>query len=254
MKRITRKIIKIDEGKCNGCGICAETCHEGAIKIIDGKAKLIKESYCDGLGDCIGPCPRDAITIEERAAKEFDEEAVRKYMSEKSDCASSCLGSEPISHNKRNNMNDRVSSSELNSSLSTWPVQISLIPPEAPFLNDSSLLITADCVPLAFADFHREFIVDKVVLIGCPKLDDSKYYAFKLSETFKLNTVNSITVVYMEVPCCRGLPKLVESAIESCGRVIPMESIMIGIKGEILEKQQNSYQKSSNFTFYNKGM
>ncbi|MCD4774551.1 MAG: 4Fe-4S binding protein [Candidatus Aegiribacteria sp.] len=236
MKRITRKIIKIDEDKCDGCGICAEACHEGAIEIIDGKAKLVKESYCDGLGDCIGPCPRNAITIEERTAEEFDEEAVRKYMLERSSCSSSYPGSEPISDNKRNDKNNRFSSSELNSRLSTWPVQISLIPPEAPFLNNSDLLITADCVPLAFADFHREFIGDKVVLIGCAKLDDSKYYEFKLSETFRLNTVNSITVVYMEVPCCRGLPKLVESAIESSGSVIPMESIMIGIKGDILEK------------------
>ncbi|MCD4847142.1 MAG: 4Fe-4S binding protein [Candidatus Aegiribacteria sp.] len=243
MSRITRKIIRIDEDKCDGCGICADACHEGAIQISGGKAKLVKESYCDGLGDCIGPCPQDAITIEERYAEEYDEEAVQKHL-DKRDSAStarkpvvcSCPGSAVRDLTHPDEPIETVASDNIVSQLSTWPVQITLVPPGAPFLSGSDLLIAADCVPFAFPDFHNHFIKGRVALVGCPKLDDSEYYTDKLTEIFKVNEIKSITVVYMEVPCCGGLVQLVHKALIQSGKQIPLSFLKIGIRGDILDE------------------
>ena len=243
MSRITRKIIRIDEEKCDGCGICAEACHEGAIKIIDGKAKLVKDSYCDGLGDCIGPCPQDAISIEERYAEEYDEVAVQKHLEERDSSsappkpvACACPGSalRELSHPAQ--AVETAVSGNIPSRLSTWPVQITLVPPNAPFLNDSDLLIAADCVPFAFPDFHNRFIKGRIALVGCPKLDDAGYYTDKFTEIFKLNNIKSITVAYMEVPCCGGLVQLVHKALIQSGKQIPVSFVKIGIKGDILDE------------------
>ncbi len=243
MGRITRKIIRIDEDKCDGCGICADACHEGAIQIINGKAKLVKESYCDGLGDCIGPCPQDAITIEERYADEYDEVAVQKHLEERDSASTekkpivcSCPGSavRDLSHHAE--AMETTGSDNVPSSLSTWPVQITLVPPNAPFLKDSNLLIAADCVPFAFPDFHNRFIKGRVALVGCPKLDDATYYTYKLTEIFKVNDIKSVTVVYMEVPCCNGLVQLVHKALIQSGKQIPLSFLKIGIKGDILDE------------------
>ena len=247
MSKIKRKIIRIDEEKCDGCGICADACHEGAIQIINGKAKLVSESYCDGLGDCIGPCPRDAISIEERSADEYDEAAVQKYLDKQSSgpdrgepAACACPGSavrdlkiqsEPVADAEPCNQGSR---------LSTCPVQRELVPPNAPFLSGADLLIAADCVPFAFPDFHNRFIDGRIALVGCPKLDDAGYYADKFTEIFRLNRIKSVTVVYMEVPCCGGLVQLVRKALLQSGKQIPMSFVKIGIKGDIIE-QMNLY-------------
>jgi len=251
MSRITRKIIRIDEEKCDGCGICADACHEGAIQIIDGKAKLVKESYCDGLGDCIGPCPQDAITIEERYADEYNEEAVQKHLeeqglssAEQKSVVCACQGSAVRELSHPADAMETTGSDNVPSRLSTWPVQITLVPPSAPFLNDSDLLIAADCVPFAFPDFHNRFIKGRVALVGCPKLDDAKYYTYKLMEIFKVNTIKSITVVYMEVPCCSGLVQVVHKALIQSGKQIPLSFLKIGIKGDILD-EMNLYVESS---------
>lgn len=230
-----RRIICIDEEKCDGCGICAEACHEGAIAIVDGKARLVKESYCDGLGDCIGPCPRDAISIEEREAEEYDEDAVKEHLAVNGNCPASCPGSIPheIPEDKPNTV--PPSSGDQPSRLTTWPVQITLVPPNAPFLKNADLLLAADCVPFAFAGFHESFAGGRVVLVGCPKLDDAEYYLQKLEEIFRLNSPSSVTVVYMEVPCCGGLPRLARMAAEASGGNIPMRLVRIGIRGEIIE-------------------
>ncbi|MCD4700570.1 MAG: 4Fe-4S binding protein [Candidatus Aegiribacteria sp.] len=253
MSRIARKIIKIDEDKCNGCGICADACHEGAIQIIGGKAKLVKESYCDGLGDCIGPCPQDAITIEERYADEYDEEAVQKHLDELDSSSTRgkpvtcpCPGSAVRELSHHDEAMETTDSDNVPSRLSTWPVQITLVPPNAPFLNDSDLLITADCVPFAFPDFHNRFIKGRVALVGCPKLDDSKYYIYKLTEIFKISTIKSITVVYMEVPCCAGLVQVVHKALIQSGKQIPLSFLKIGIKGDILDEMSLYVESSSN--------
>jgi len=231
---LRRRIICIDEEKCDGCGICAEACHEGAIAIVDGKARLVKESYCDGLGDCIGPCPRDAISIEERDAEEYDAEAVGEHLAGMAGSPSGCPGACPEviegpSGGAAENMETRPSR------LSAWPVQITLVPPNAPFLKKADLLLAADCVPFAYADFHERFVRGRTVLVGCPKLDDAEYYLQKLEEIFRLNSPSSVTVVYMEVPCCGGLPRLARMAAEASGRIIPMRLVRIGIRGKMIE-------------------
>lgn len=200
-----RKIIKIDESKCTGCGDCVPNCAEGALQIVNGKARLVSEVFCDGLGACLGHCPEDAITIEEREAKTFD--------------ASSCPGSKVM---------DFKGTSELRQ----WPVQLKLVPPFAPYLKNADLLIAADCVPFAYANFHLELLKGKVILIGCPKLDDSEFYVEKITQVLKENNIKSITCAHMEVPCCFGFVSVIKQAISASGKDIPFKEITIGIKGE----------------------
>ena len=281
-----RKIINIDESKCTGCGLCVPSCPEGALQIIDGKARLISDLFCDGLGACIGECPEGAITIEEREAEPYDERKVMenivkqgknvikahlkhlkdhnqtvfyqqaleyleekeidnpeedsapKYSSDKYETIKSfsgCPGSRVIDLREEKDITMRSGKTDSAgiSQLKQWPVQIMLVPVNAPYFKDANLLISADCVPFAYADFHREFLKDKILLVGCPKLDDAVFYRDKVTEILKNNNINSITVVYMEVPCCFGMVKLVEEAVKASGKNIPLENIEISIKGNI---------------------
>jgi NAD-dependent dihydropyrimidine dehydrogenase PreA subunit len=209
-----RKIIKIDTEKCNGCGICAKACHESAIAMINGKAKLIRDDYCDGLGDCLPVCPTNAITFEERETLAYDEVAVKENMRKKAEVKTQ-------------------SELTLASELKQWPVQIKLVHPTANFFNNSDLLIAADCTAYAYANFHNQFMKDKVTLIGCPKLDMVNY-AEKLTEIFKHNHINSITVTRMIVPCCGGIEFAVKQAIEASGKIIACEIVTIDTTGEII--------------------
>ena len=243
-----REIVRIDDEKCDGCGLCVDACAEGAIQLIDGKARLISDSYCDGLGACLCECPQDAITIEKREASEFDPEAVGHHLAQKK---AEEAKSHPVSGEEKLTLScgcpgsatqsiDRghATSSESGpapSLLGNWPVQIQLVPTTAPYLDNAKLLITADCVPFAFGDFHRKFLAGKVLLIGCPKLDDAEMYREKLAEIFESNAIESIEVAYMEVPCCFGLVRLVGQAVEDSGRDIPVTLTRVGIRGQILE-------------------
>ena len=199
-----RKIIQINEEKCNGCGLCANACHEGAIDIIDGKAKLVREHFCDGLGDCLPECPTGAITFVEREAPEYDEAAVARAKQEK------------------------LQESEL---LRNWPVQIKLAPVQAPYFDGANLLIAADCSAYAYASFHKDFVKGRVTLIGCPKMDVIDY-SEKLTQILQNNSIASVTVVIMEVPCCGGIEYAVNRALQNSGKFIPRQVITIGIKGE----------------------
>ncbi|WP_448807613.1 ATP-binding protein [Aminobacterium colombiense] len=247
---VKRKIITIDEEKCDGCGICAQACHEGAIQIIDGKAKLVSESYCDGLGDCIGECPRGAITFEEREAAPYDEEGVKRHMASKALKTDSLPCGCPGTMAK--DLRNMVSSSKieapveiqsLQSRLGNWPVQIKLVPDNAPYLRNADLVIAADCTAYAMADFHGKFLGGEktVCLIGCPKLDDAQTYEKKITQIIALNEPESITVVYMEVPCCGGLVRLITAAIEHAKVNVALKLVKIGIQGQIIEKETTKY-------------
>lgn len=228
-----RKIIKIDDNKCNGCGLCADACAEGAIKIVDGKAKLVKDEYCDGLGACIGECPEDAIEIIEREAADFDEKAVeertksRVKSQESKEEHCSCPSSEPS--NWETPATSPQSPATL-SNLSNWPIQLKLVPIKADFLNNAAILLSADCAPFADADFHNKFLDNKKLIIGCPKLDDADFYIEKLSDILKNNDIKGITVIHMEVPCCSGLINIAKEAIKNSGKDIPVETIEVKIK------------------------
>lgn len=229
-----RKIIKIDEDKCNGCGLCADACHEGAIGIINGKAKLISDDYCDGLGACLPNCPTGAISFEDREAAGYDESAVIANK-QKKDLPCGCPGthSKTISHSKDSNCSV-PENIVFNSRLSQWPVQIKLVPVNAPYFNGANLLIAADCTAFAYGDFHNKFIKNKITLIGCPKLDEGDYTE-KLTEIIKNNDIKSVTVVRMEVPCCGGIENAVKRALQNSGKFIPWQVYTIGIDGKILE-------------------
>lgn len=231
-----RKIIKIDEEKCNGCGVCVPACAEGALQIINGKAKLVSEVYCDGLGACLGECPRGAISIEERVAEEFDEEAAKKHVENESDgkALNSCPSS-LISQFYNKNTNKQVSTGDENqaSMLGHWPVQLTLVPPTAAFLNNAEVIFVGDCVPFALADIHQRFLRDKVVLVACPKLDDFQAHLNKLTDIIKHNGIKSFTVIKMEVPCCSGLVNMLHQAMQNAGKDIPYKVITIGIKGDL---------------------
>lgn len=237
-----RKIVKIDEEKCNGCGLCIPNCAEGALKIIDGKAKLISDEFCDGLGACLGHCPQDAIEVIEREATAFDEEAVKEHLSHQDEKATQitikenlpcgCPGSTVQDLRDEKSHQTTVETCQLQSELRQWPIQLHLVPPTAPYLKNADLLIAADCVPFAYADFHRDFIKDKVLVIGCPKLDDSEFYIEKLANILKLNDIKSLTIVNMEVPCCFGLQRITEDAIKKSGKIIPLRQTIITTRGE----------------------
>lgn len=245
-EKITRKIIVIDEDKCDGCGICATACHEGAIEIMDGKARLVKESYCDGLGDCIGECPQGAITFETREADAYDEEAVRKHMearASKTDRpASGCPGSMARSLSPCSCPGETVTEvkpAPAVSMLRNWPTQLKLVPTDAPYLKGAHIVMASDCSPFAFADFHGTFLTgeNKVLLNACPKLDDAQFYLEKLTEMIRNNEPLSIHVIRMEVPCCGGLTRIVEKAIESAGVSIICRITTVSVKGDILSDE-----------------
>lgn len=278
-----RTVVHIDEDKCDGCGLCVPDCAEGALQIIDGKAKLVSDIYCDGLGACLGSCPQDAITMVDREADEFDEDAVNDHLEK--------LGREPLSHDHDHGSDETGQEEEVEdlacgcpgtlsqsfdrpklepaaprvgggcpgsqsrsldkpaaspsadqsgpvaSRLGNWPVQISLVPPKAPYLEGADLLIAADCAPFAYGDFHRRFMEGKVLLIGCPKLDNSQAYVDKLAHMFRENNIHSVGVVFMEVPCCNGLVQIVQSALSQSGANIPTTLYRVGIKGDFVEER-----------------
>ena len=226
-----RKIIKIDEEKCNGCGACAAACHEGAIAMIDGKAKLMREDYCDGLGDCLPACPTGAIRFEMREALAYDEAAVKagKMHTEKLPCG--CPGTQ--SKTIRHQPDHPAETSPATSQLSQWPVQIKLVPVNAPYFQNADLLVAADCTAYAYGDFHSKFIKNKITLIGCPKLDEGDY-AEKLAAILTNNEIKSVTVVRMEVPCCGGIENAVKRALQMSGKWIPWQVITISTDGKIL--------------------
>lgn len=233
---VLRDIVKIDEEKCNGCGLCIPSCAEGAIQIIDGKARLVKDIFCDGLGACLGKCPQDAITIIKREADEFDEKAAEEHIKtikETEPVVGSCPSTQVVQIETKNIPKPIFKEKNI-SRLSSWPVQLKLLPPNASFLKGADLLIAADCVPFAYADFHEDMLNDKVLAVGCPKLDDATLYRNKLAEIFRSNNIQSVTVVNMEVPCCFGLKRLVQEALELSGRKIPFKQETISIKGEKL--------------------
>ena len=266
MSRYKRKIIKIDRDKCDGCGLCAQACHEGAIQMVEGKAELVSEIYCDGLGDCIGECPQDAITIEEREAEAFDAEAVAKHLQKQKSpqpCASGagphrhppaggCPGSKALSlrtaaaertkktKDTETEARPQVSpqlSAVATSHLSNWPVQLRLLPLHAPYLAGANLTLCADCVPFAYPDFHRRFLKDRVAVMACPKLDDAQAYVEKLTALFSMHHIPDVEVPYMEVPCCTGLVRIVETALQNAGSSTKLRLTKISISGDILESR-----------------
>lgn len=244
-----RKIVEIDQDKCNGCGLCVPSCAEGAIKMINGKAVLSADNLCDGLGACLGECPQDAIRIIERDADEFDEAEVEKHLKEsgKAPAAShghlgqgqhehgghggGCPGSRAMSFEKPAGIAQESGSRQ--SMLGQWPVQLHLVSTTAPYFQEADLLIAADCVPFAYADFHKDFLAGKAVVIGCPKLDDNQFYTQKLTELFRNSTVKSITVMKMEVPCCGGIAIAARQALAASGKDIPYKEVTVGIRGEL---------------------
>ncbi|MBU3143144.1 ATP-binding protein [Clostridium sp. CF012] len=240
-----RDIISIDESKCNGCGICISGCHEGAIELVDGKAKLISDEYCDGLGDCLPQCPTDAIKIIQREAVDYDLQAVeikKDLQSVKPNLPCGCPGTMEKSIKRNIDLNIKKVSTKINndaegsvaSELNQWPVQLKLVNTKAGFLNGADILIAADCTAYAYGNFHKEFIKGRVTLIGCPKLDDNEYYKEKIVEILKNNDIKSITVVRMEVPCCAGIVSCVKGAMLEAGIIVPYKEVTIGINGVII--------------------
>ncbi|MBQ6836977.1 MAG: 4Fe-4S binding protein [Clostridia bacterium] len=227
-----RKIIKIDEEKCNGCGLCAKACHEGAIEMIDGKAKLTREDYCDGLGDCLPACPMNAISFEEREAPAYDEAAVKKAQAEKAKKPFVCPGKMAKAIARENA--EPAKKQDSPSRLGQWPCQIKLVPVNAPYFDGAKLLIAADCTAFAYGNFHEEFMRDHITLIGCPKLD-SVDYAEKLTAIIAQNDIRSVKIVRMEVPCCGGLENAVKKALMQSGKFIPWQIVTISTDGRILD-------------------
>lgn len=231
-----RKIIKIDAEKCNGCGLCASACHEGAIGMKDGKAVLLRDDYCDGLGDCLPVCPTKAISFEEREALEYNEAAVKANMENKKPetLACGCPGTNAKPINRGNKDRAQYESTAAETCLNQWPVQIKLVPVNAPYFNNANLLIAADCAAYAYGNFHKDYMKNKITVIGCPKLDDVDY-SEKLTAILKTNNIKSVTVVRMEVPCCGGLENAVKAALQNCGKLLPWQTVTISTSGEIIE-------------------
>ncbi len=247
--KITRKIIEIDDERCDGCGNCVVACAEGALAIIDGKAKVISDNLCDGLGACIGDCPQDALKIIEREAEDFDEAAVEKHLETLKaaadqeapatmpcGCPSTQIQSfAPTAGCQGANVPKALETSS--SALTHWPVKIRLIPPTAPFLKGADLLVVADCVPVAFSNLHCDYLDGKTVMVGCPKFDDAQEYVDKFAQIFKTAGINSVTTMVMEVPCCSGLPMIVEKGMAAAGVDVPSRQVTISTRGEVLEER-----------------
>ncbi|MCX7709948.1 MAG: 4Fe-4S ferredoxin [Clostridia bacterium] len=246
-----RKIIQIDEDKCNGGGLCVPNCAEGAIQIIDGKAKLVKDSYCDGLGACLGHCPQDALHIIERDADDFNEaeamefvkktrgnNVVHQHQAHGHQHHGGCPGSRMMMFGNRENAANANTVSagdievKIKPQLKQWPVQLSLVPVNAPYFENADLLVTADCVPFAYANYHIDLLKGKALVIGCPKLDDVEFYADKLTQIIENNDLKSITVAFMEVPCCSGIVRAVDMALMRSGKNVPVNKVKIGIHGD----------------------
>jgi ferredoxin len=248
----TRKIVHIDEAKCDGCGLCIPSCAEGALQIVDGKAKLVSDVYCDGLGACLGECPQGAITLVERAAEPFDEQLVRQHQEgagqtspdakgAAQETPAGCRGSavkdlrlEVIAPAAKAVRGPGSPDGE-RPALGNWPIQLHLVPANAPFLQNADLLLVADCVPFALGDFHTRLLRRRPVVIGCPKLDDGQAYVEKLAGILSASSVKSLTVVHMEVPCCTGLVRIAQAAIKMAGRGIPLEDVTVSIRGKIVQ-------------------
>ena len=226
-----RKIIKINEEKCNGCGACATACHEGAIEMINGKAKLTREDYCDGLGDCLPACPTGAITFEEREAPAYNEAAVMEAKKKAAPLPCGCPGTKSRAIT-RETKSEPTAKSE--SQLSQWPVQIKLVPVNAPYFDGANLLIAADCTAYAYGNFHNEFIRNRITLIGCPKLDDGDYTE-KLTAIISNNNIKSVTIVRMEVPCCGGIEYAAKEAIRNSGKFLPWRVVTISTDGKVVD-------------------
>lgn len=231
-----RKIITIDEEKCNGCGLCAAACHEGAIGMLNGKAKLLRDDYCDGLGACLPSCPTQAISFEEREAAEYNEEAVKENIMKKQKQVhfSGCPGTQSKMLQPHKEEVSVAETRESISRLAQWPVQIKLVPINAPYFEGANLLIAADCSAYAYADFHNKYMKNKITLIGCPKLDEGDY-SEKLTAIIKNNNIKSVTVTRMEVPCCGGIENAVKRALQNSGKFIPWQVVTISTDGQIIE-------------------
>lgn len=265
MAKVTRKIVQIDEELCDGCGLCVPSCAEGALQIVDGKARLVSEVYCDGLGACLGECPQGAITIEERPAEEFDVAAVEEHLGDmdreagahrhehagpQAHAAGPAAGGHPFACPGSRTMDLRKPAGEecvepettfegaLKSELGQWPVKLYLVSPNAPYFQDAELLLAADCAPFAYAAFHPDFLKGTAVVIGCPKFDDAALYREKLTAILRANDIRKVTVLHMEVPCCFGLVQLAKQALDASGKNIPLEDVTVTIRGEAVS---NSY-------------
>jgi NAD-dependent dihydropyrimidine dehydrogenase PreA subunit len=246
-----RKIVEIDEERCDGCGMCVVACAEGALEIRDGKARLIGESYCDGLGACLSGCPQGAVRVIEREADEFDPESVEEHLEKQKASRRQPMGHEefsaacacpstrietfvkgPLKPQEAPLKEIEAVSSEL----SHWPIQIRLVPPGAPFLKGAHLLVVSDCAPVAYPNFHKKFVAGKAVLLGCPKFDNAQEYVKKFAEIFRASDVKDVTVIDMEVPCCSALPAIVRKGMEESGKSVPIEEIVVSIRGEIVQR------------------
>lgn len=250
MTKTVRQIIKIDEELCDGCGLCVTGCAEGALQVIDGKAKLVSETYCDGLGACLGECPRGAISIETRVAEDFDEEAAMEHVAaqkKKEEVRAQfaaartgfvCPSAKMIDRTRETTQSTPVKPAGTPSELRQWPVKLYLVNPNASYFEDSDLLLAADCVPFAYGGIHQDFMRGKTIVTGCPKFDDVRMYAEKLEAIISANTIRSVTVLQMEVPCCSGMLRLIQHAIEASGKSIPIEVVTISLAGDV--KSTNS--------------
>jgi Pyruvate/2-oxoacid:ferredoxin oxidoreductase delta subunit len=224
--KIKRKIVTIDGEKCNGCGECVEACAEGAIELVNGKARLVAEHYCDGLAACLGECPQGAITMTEREAEAFDPEAVENHLARMGNHKS-----------QTTNLQSSGEANLLQSTLTHWPVQIKLVPPTAPFLKNADLLVVSDCVPVAYPNFHEDLLKGRVVLMGCPKFDDIDEYVKKFTDIFRIASIKGVTIAIMEVPCCSKMPLIVQKGMELAGKSISTEVVVINARGAITRRR-----------------